>query len=165
MNKLLFIIFSTIFFYSWNNSREQVRTNTNFENWQKKNKIDSLKLSKVYGKSAFELWAYFDPINKTDSILIWYPNQDSSYFLISNFDNKSGIRIGDSNLIDIDFHERNSKIKKQGISIIDSLSSMSMDVFWIDKETVFLSFKEKEHGKKILMKLKMGIDSLWTNIN
>ncbi len=85
--------------------------------------------------------------------------------MISNFDNKSGIRIGDSNLIDIDFHERNSKIKKQGISIIDSLSSMSMDVFWIDKETVFLSFKEKEHGKKILMKLKMGIDSLWTNIN
>ena len=165
MKNTLITFLILISLYSCSNKKETVNVNSDFQEWLKKNKIDSLDLSKVKGKEAFELWAYSDPMNKIDSSLVWYPNQDSSYFVISNYDNIANTRIGDSNLIDVDFHQRNSSLRKQGIAIIDSLKSMEMDIYWIDKKTIFLSFIEKDHGDKTLMKLKIGVDSLWTNIN
>ncbi|GGZ76238.1 hypothetical protein [Algibacter mikhailovii] len=165
MKNILITLFLLTSIFSCDNRKERVSINSGFAEWLKKNKIDSLDLSKIKGKEAFELWAYFDPINKTDSSLVWYPNKDSSYFMISNYDNISKLRLEDSNLIDIDFHQRNSDIKKQGISLVDSLKSMEMDIFWINNKTVFLAFIEKNHGTKTLMKLKIGVDSLWTNLN
>ena len=165
MKNILTILFLLFTIFSCNNKRERVPVNSDFENWLKKNRIDSLDLSKIKGKEAFELWAYFDPINEIDSSLVWYPNKDNSYFMISNYDNIAKSRVRDSNLIDVDFHQRDSDIKKQGISLVDSLKSMEMDVFWINNKTIFLAFIEKDHGTKTLMKLKIGVDSLWTNIN
>ena len=49
-----------------------------------------------------------------------------------------------------------------GMMLLDSLKERSIDFYWYDSTSFFFSENKSEHEEKILTKLTMDVDSIWT---
>ena len=112
---------------------------------------------------AFELWSYDNNLTKNDSMSLWFPSKDSSYFLITNYVKKTNGRLtkGYSD-IELKFLDIKNKKVYLGIILLDSLKEREIDYYWYDSNTFYFSEKLIENDGIILTKLKMQVDSIWT---
>ena len=112
--------------------------------------------------TAFELWAYYENLNREDSFYLWYPSTDSSYFLLTNYDKKTDNRkIFRTSDIDLRFLDSKNNNVHLGIQLFDSLRIRKIDYFWYDSITFYYLEKKKDSMYYRLIKLKMEIDTIW----
>ena len=134
-----------------------------FNKWLTKLGLERKMIIDTTSKRVFELWAYRDKLNKSDSTFYWHPSKDSSYYLITNLNRENNKRIISkySNDIELKFLNKESQKLFIGITLLDSLKKRNIDFYWYDNNSFFFIENERKKGKEILTKLKMGIDSIW----
>jgi hypothetical protein len=135
---------------------------TDFQKWFEELDIAHDNIIDTTKEGAFELWAYSDKLAKSDSTFYWYPSKDSSYYLITNLNRTTKNRIStkQTNNIDLRFLDRNNELVYIGLILLDSLEQREIDFYWYDSTTFY--FIENLTREKVLTKLKMQIDSIWT---
>jgi hypothetical protein len=143
---------------------EAIDFDRDFNEWLTNQELERRMIVDTIGRGAFELWAYRDKLNESDSAFYWYPSKDSSYYLITNFNRETKNRISSDhfNNIDLRFLRVHNQDVYIGLMIFDSLKQRSIDYYWYDSTTFFFNEKEEAKGGIVLTKLKMGIDSIWT---
>ncbi len=143
---------------------EIVDFDSDFNEWLTNQGLERKMFVDTIGERSFELWAYRDKLEDSDSAFYWYPSKDSSYYLITNFNRETKNRISSecSNDIYLRFFKRESQEVFIGIMLLDSLKTRSIDFYWYDSTSFFFIENESENGDEILTKLEMGIDSIWT---
>jgi len=144
---------------------EDIDFDADFKKWLNKLDIDPDNIIDTTRKRAFELWSYKFELTKSDSALYWYPSKDSSYYLITNFNNSTKARITKEHSKDINlqFLNRNNDEVYIGMSLLDSVEEQSIDFYWYDSNTFFFVANPNENKERMLIKLKMEIDSIWTH--
>lgn len=173
LNILTLVVFLTSCNYSINKDDENIDEDNNsdmayssdylFDEWLNNFNIKRGNIIDSSGKRAFELWAYFDHLAKDDSLLIWYPSKDSSYWLITNYDKINNTRIEkDYPHIDLRFLDVKHRKVYLGLLLLDSLQQRNIEHYWYDSNT-FYYFEESDKNKyRKLTKLRMEVDSIWT---
>ena len=143
---------------------EVIDFDSDFNRWLNKLDLENDDIIDTSEERTFELWAYRDRLTTSDSAFYWYPSKDSSFYLITNFNRETKKRISTeySNDIDLRFLNRNSKSVYIGLTLLDSLAQRSIDFYWYDSTTFFFIENLNNNNKRNLIKLKMGIDSIWT---
>ncbi len=131
-----------------------------FALWLKENNINDSDCIKIKSEEAFELWAYSYPLTKEDSLLFWYPSKDSSYYLITNYNNSTHKRIKNNN-IELGFLDVATNEKYIGVLHIDSLETWIIDYYWYDSNSFYYLLKSKYSENTTLIKMEMGVDSIW----
>ncbi|MBO0328921.1 hypothetical protein [[Muricauda] lutisoli] len=134
----------------------------NFDQWLSKYNLNTSKFTDTVVNRYFELWAYGDPIKKSDSLLFWYPSKDSTYYLISNYNFDDQTRVDDDwTDIRLRFKARGSDEIKIGMLMLDSLSERKLDIHWRDQSSIYI-LEELDNGKNFeMMLLSMKSDSIW----
>lgn len=143
---------------------EAVDFDSDLNEWLTNQGLERKMIVDTTRRRAFELWAYSDKLNESDSSFYWYPSKDSSFYLITNFNRETKNRISTefSNNIYLRFLKADNQEVYIGISLLDSLKERSIDFYWYDSTSFFFLENEDANGEKKLTKLKMGIDSIWT---
>ncbi|WP_421805645.1 hypothetical protein [Flagellimonas sp.] len=143
---------------------ETVDFDSDFNDWLTNQGLERKMIVDTTKERAFELWAYRDKLAESDSALYWYPSKDSSYYLITNFNRETNKRTTTeySNDIELRFLKIESQEIFIGIMLLDSLKKRSIDFYWYDSTSFFFSENQSGDEEKILTKLEMGIDSIWT---
>jgi hypothetical protein len=146
------------------NSERSIRTEVTdfdggFSEWLTSKGIERKIIVDTMGERAFELWAYRNDLEASDSAYYWYPSKDSSYYLITNYnqENKKRIITDYSKDIQLRFLKTETKEVFIGLLLLDSLEMRNIDFYWYNSTSFF--FLE---GKGSLTELKMGVDSIWT---
>lgn len=137
---------------------------TDFNRWLNELELDNDNIIDTTKEKAFELWAYRDKLTNSDSTFYWYPSKDSSFYLITNFnrETKKGISTEYSNDIDLRFLKRSNDEVYIGLMLLDSLAQRNIDFYWYDSNTFFVIENLDKNSETNLIKLKIGIDSIWT---
>jgi hypothetical protein len=113
------------------------------------------------GRRAFELWAYSDPITKSDSSKYWYPSTDSSFYLVSNYNVSDGSRIEQRwSDIELGFHKTGTNEIRIGMALLDSTSKRRIDIHWRNESSIYILEKIDEE-LNYMMLLNMKNDSIW----
>ena len=133
-----------------------------FAKWLAKHELEEADFVDTLAYDAFEIWAYGDVIDKSDSLLYWYPSKDSSYYLVSNYNTRDGTRLNEDILgIEIKFHKSGSNDIRIGLLLPDSLSERKVDFHWRDKASIYI-LEELYQGINYEMRLlDMKHDSVW----
>jgi hypothetical protein len=139
-------------------SNAQNNGQDNFESWLKKYSLTRNSFSDSMSQKTFELWAYQVPVEKVPISYLKIPSNDSSYFLLTNFDKKQAKTY--SGYLSFEFLKRGTKNVYIGIEILEGKSKDILDYFWFDKTTIYILDKDSI-GIFTLTKLKMQVDSLW----
>lgn len=125
----------------------------------KNNIIDSTK------RKAYELWAYHEPLNKDDSLYLWIPSKDSSYYLLTTYDQKKQKRIKNyESLIAFRFLDKRNDEVYVGLSQIDTSMNRQIRFYWYDEKTFIIYDKTFNKDDVTLTKLKMDNDTIQTYI-
>lgn len=135
-----------------------------FSEWLTSHGIERKMIVDTTSERAFELWAYRNDLEVSDSAYYWYPSKDSSYYLITNYNRANKKRITSDYSKDIQFRFLKTETKEVfiGLSLLDSLELRNIDFYWYNSTSLFF-LEEKENGKGIesLTNVKMGVDSVW----
>lgn len=145
---------------------EPINLEENFKKWLIKQNLKRNKIVDTTSIKAPKLWAFRGELTNFDSAFYRYPSKDSSYYLITNFNRETKERITSkySNDIKLRFFKKESQEVFLGIILLDSLKKKNIDFYWYNASHFY--FTENEKGKekkhKIISKLKMEIDSIWS---
>ncbi|MHB9140990.1 MAG: hypothetical protein ACYC25_03850 [Paludibacter sp.] len=154
--------------HSNKNNSDEIDTNNldeQFSTWLNGNNLNKTDCISSKAYEAFELWSQSDSdlLTKDDSLLLWYPSKDSSYYLITNYNKNTNKLLSNSNnSIELKFLDTQNKKLYVGIMLLDSLKERRIDYYWYDPNTFYFLEKSNSTGKYILTKIKMGVDSIWT---
>ncbi len=134
-----------------------------FRKWLSDHKLSLSSFIDTSAQKAVELWSYFDTLERKDSLYFWYPSKDSSYFLLTNYNALSGeLFHGDSKDLILRFIDNKSKKVYQGLALENFADNWEIDYKWYNENTFYLLEKHKQSGEYEVLRLKMGIDSIWT---
>jgi len=167
----LFVIFSQISCTNENKTRSAIHSpsiipikpdyDKEFNEWLKRQGYEKSSIYDTIAKKAY-LWVY-DDLNAEDSLLIWSPSKDSSFYLMTNYDKTKQNYLHDDALgIDFRFLDSKNKIVIIGFMILDSLKNYKIDYYWFDSETFYFIDATDETREKRLIKIKMRQDSIWS---
>ncbi len=145
-----------------NNNSEQMDYGEHFNDWLANHKLIRSDFADTSVITAFELWTYAESLTREDSFYLWYPSTDSSYFLLTNYDNKTNERkTFRTEDIDLRFLDNKNKNVYLGILLFDSLTERSIDYYWYDSITFYYIEKNRDTMDFRLTKLKMKADTIW----
>jgi hypothetical protein len=147
------------------------------EKWLASHGLNSAYFRDTMSESADSLWAYAFPLERTDTLYLWYPSTDSSYYLLTNIDRESGKNvfasgpaqkdkaITNSEDIEYRFLETRNKTVFIGMTLLNSGPLSPVDIFWYSPKTIHLLVKDKINADYELVTLKMGVDTIWSYRN
>lgn len=156
---------------------KELARNTAFETWLKSHKLSAAHFKDTIAEKADSLWAYAFPLERTDTLYMWYPSTDSSYYLLTNIDRESGknIFVTDSKKqdkeetstedIEYRFLETRNKTVFIGLTLLNTGHLSPVDIFWYSPKKIHLLVRDKINSDYELVTLKMGVDTIWSYRN
>lgn len=150
-------------FVTENSNIQEIDYEAYFLKWLNIHELSQKSFIDSTAMFAYELWAYANMLEKKDSLLLWYPSKDSSFYLITNYDKLTNNRFSED-YSDIDLRFLDSKSKKIyiGMMLLDSLNKRKIDHYWYDSNTFYFLEKVIDSRNYVLTKMIMDIDSIWT---
>ena len=134
-----------------------------FANWLKSNNLTVSYFKDSLAIWQFELWAYRENLNKIDSLSFWHPSKDSSYYLLTNFDFKTGKKINNKvDYVRLQFLDVKSRIVYDGLLYMNTKIATPISFYWYDNKTIYILDKLKAKQSFILTRLSPSVDSIWT---
>jgi hypothetical protein len=142
---------------------EQLENDRKFANWLQQYSLKSSDFIDTSSFRAIELWAYYDKLTKEDSLDMWYPSHDSSYYLLTNFNrDKRKESITNIDAFNYRFLDDKSELVYIGLISHNNGKYLPLDHFWYDQKTIFILDQYKNDNSYELIRLTMNVDSLWS---
>ena len=132
-----------------------------FDEWLVINGLTRESFKDSIGVSAH--WMNWEPLSHIDSVDIWYPSPDSSYFLITNFDRKRKKTLQPSDdVICSRFMDATRGLIHPGLCYMLTIDSIALkDYLWYDNRTVYMLMYYKGDSSFRLEKTPIGGDSTY----
>lgn len=144
-----------------NKLKSEFNQDVEFRNWLKKHKLEKKMFIDSLREYDYTLWGHSRKLYESDNLHFKEYSSDSSYVLISNFDNTLPI---DSlpEVYSFSFINKNKSFFYYGLDIINDNIKV-IDYHWLNDNTFMILYSDMEtnNQKFHLTEMKMEVDSMW----
>lgn len=136
-----------------------------YEKWLIRHKLPVDYFDTITSAKFDSMWAFYEPMNRTDSLYMWFPSTDSSYSLLTNMDWGAGKTIfKDKDDVELRFRHRDSNSVFVGIRIpYEHTRALPLrDFFWYNGNTIYIMEQDAVDSAYELIRLRMDTDSVWS---
>ena len=133
-----------------------------FTNWLKSNNLTVSYFKDSLAIWQFELWSYREDLSKIDSSSYWHPSKDSSYYLLTNLDFKTGKKVNNKvDYVRLQFLDVKSRIVYDGLLYMHTKLATPISFYWYDNKTFYVLDKLTAKKSYTLTRLSPIVDSIW----
>lgn len=136
-----------------------------YEKWLSKHHLKANYFDTITGAKFDSLWAFSEPMMRSDSLYLWFPSPDGSYSLVTNMNWETGKTLFKAkDDVELRFKRKDSSSIFVGIRIPydHTLVLPLRDFLWYNGNTIYIMEQDAVDSAYELIKVRMDTDSVWS---